>query len=209
MVGFCPVSLQLRSSSLLKLIFRLERRFLERVAQTNRVKSSGVGAPAGGAAPVTEGAVNPVGKPKDDTVDSSPPSPPWLQPPVGYKQGHGACMSNGGADNRAAAAGRALLEGLGADTIKSLLERKPSSSGLSSHGSAGLLAMAELQRQASRQNLLQNALASRSSAGSLLDAATGGNSSGLSGPAMAQIVRNASGELCETDIFVGSCVCRI
>ncbi len=77
---------------------KLERRFLECVAQTNRVKSLGVG--GGGAAPPN---------PANDLLQhhknnkktwsfpaingNHPPSPPWLQPPMGYKQGGGVAMA--------------------------------------------------------------------------------------------------------------------
>lgn len=92
----------------------LERRFLERVAQTNRVKNSGVApapapttiprldaradAPLGGGAVVA-----PFGE--------SYPTPPWLQPPTGYKHGMGAALAASQLNNAraAAAAGRAML----------------------------------------------------------------------------------------------------
>lgn len=162
----------------------LERRFLERVAQTNRVKSSGVGSSQ------TQGPPGANAQEKKE-MESSPPSPPWLQTPMGYKQGQGAAMAaaalGGAANNRAAAAGRALLGGDGGLTGA---QKKPS---LSSHGSAGLLAFAELQRR-SQQNLLQSAMGNQSSASNLLAAASAGasSSSGLSSSAMAQIARNAS-----------------
>lgn len=87
----------------------LERRFLERVAQTNRVKSSG--AATGATTAATSVAL---GTPKlEEKVMgeqlAAPPSPPWLQPPFGYKHGQGAAMAAGG-NSRAAAAGRALLQ---------------------------------------------------------------------------------------------------
>jgi hypothetical protein len=176
----------------------LERRFLERVAQTNRVKSSGVG--GGGAAPP-----NPANdllqhhkKQQEDLEHSGggngnhPPSPPWLQPPMGYKQGGGAAMAaanlvGGQANSRAAAAGRALLEGLNP-------RRKSGGSmgggmgggGMTSSGSAGLLAMAELQRRASQQSVGNNF-----STQNLLAAHAGSQ-----GSAMAQMARNASGKYC-------------
>ncbi len=72
---------------------RLERRFLDRVAQTNRVKTPGV------PAAITSGAV--VGAPvnmipnhvklngssniMDGTDLDRPPTPPWLKPPANYK----------------------------------------------------------------------------------------------------------------------------
>jgi hypothetical protein len=136
----------------------LERRFLDRVAQTNRVKSSGVGG-GGGAAPpaATHPGLGLEGLKKHETDNGHPPSPPWLQTPLGYKQGGGAAMAaanlaGGEGNNRAAAAGRALLQGLNPSSFGS----KPTSSGLTSSGSAGLLAMAELQRRASQQSMLHN-----------------------------------------------------
>jgi hypothetical protein len=175
----------------------LERRFLERVAQTNRVKSSGVGGGTGNTA-----GSNPNEKAKDE-LDNNPQSPPWLNPPVGYKHGQGASMASanlsGGASNRsAAAAGRALLHGLGSSDFNDAFGQhafgqKQSHPSLSSRGSAGLMALAGLGGDStSRQNLL-NALSSRGSASSLFAAAAASNSgSGLSGSAMAQIARNAS-----------------
>jgi lambda repressor-like predicted transcriptional regulator len=175
----------------------LERRFLERVAQTNRVKSSGVGGGAG-----TTTGTNPNEKAKDE-MDNNPQSPPWLNPPVGYKHGLGASMasanlSGGGTNRSAAAAGRALLHGLGSSDFNDAFGQhafgqKQSNPSLSSRGSAGLMALAGLGGDStSRQNLL-NALSSRGSASSLFAAAAASNSgSGLSGSAMAQIARNAS-----------------
>ena len=66
----------------------LERRFLDRVAQTNRVKSSGVG---GGAAASTGVHLGDglEGIKKEEVSNASPPSPPWLGKPLGYKQGAG------------------------------------------------------------------------------------------------------------------------
>ena len=168
----------------------LERRFLERVAQTNRVKSSGVGGSSATAATATE-------KAKEE-AEHNPASPPWLNPPAGYKHGQGAAMaaanlSGGGSNRSAAAAGRALLQGLGSIDFNDAFGRKHSNSSLSSRGSAGLLALAGLGGDSnSRQNML-NALSSHGSASSLFAAAAANNSSsGLSGSAMAQIARNAS-----------------
>mmetsp|Transcript_27392 Transcript_27392/g.42129 ORF Transcript_27392/g.42129 Transcript_27392/m.42129 type:complete len:643 (+) Transcript_27392:141-2069(+) len=151
----------------------LERRFLERVAQTNRVKSSGVG--GGGAPP-------PPSEMKEKEIEQiNPPSPPWLQPPLGYKQGQGAAMAaanlaGGEANSRAAAAGRALLQGFNPG------QRKPGGQ-MGQQGNASLLAMAELQRRASQERMLQNMTGS---AQNLLAAANG------SGSALAQMAQNAS-----------------
>jgi hypothetical protein len=167
----------------------LERRFLERVAQTNRVKSTGVG--GGGPQTQPPPQANPMmGIKKEDMMDGggNPPSPPWLQPPLGYKQGNGAAMAaanlaGGEQNSRAAAAGRALLQGLNPGSM-----RKGNSS--SSHGSAGLLAMAELQRRSSQQSMMHNM--NNPSAQNLLASLSG--QSGSPGSAMAQMARNASGK---------------
>ena len=154
----------------------LERRFLERVAQTNRVKSSGVG----GAGPPTGAGPSPTDAIKKDDfgTNMNPPSPPWLQPPLGYKQGAGAAMAaanqGGGVNNRAAAAGRALLGGFNSNNRKS-------NPGMNSQDSAGILAMAELQRRVSQQSLLQSM-----GGGSAQNFFASQNS-------MAQMAQNASG----------------
>ena len=183
----------------------LERRFLERVAQTNRVKSSGVGVGAGGVSGVASSTSAPQ---EDNEKKTSPPSPPWLKPPLGYKQGQGAAMaaaslSGGAANQRAAAAGRALLGSLGG--IHGGEFRGNLNPSFTSRGSAGMLAMADLQSNNSRQsffnsmgsdsanNILQALGHSGGSASTLF--ASGGqnsNNAGLSGSAMAQIARNAS-----------------
>lgn len=213
----------------------LERRFLERVAQTNRVKSSGVGGGGAGAAAAAASAPSPAAQAsgsaskaagmlkQDEDAGSAndvggggaePPSPPWLNPPMGYKHGAGAAFASAnlsGANSRAAAAGRALLGNSGSaaagapaagnnyadSSINEGLERKLSQSGLASRGgSAGFLAMAQIQRQASQQQLLRNALASGSSAGDLLAAAArSGSNAGLSSNSMMQLAQNASGTL--------------
>eukprot|EP00542_Grammatophora_oceanica_P019003 CAMPEP_0194048730 /NCGR_PEP_ID=MMETSP0009_2-20130614/28292_1 /TAXON_ID=210454 /ORGANISM="Grammatophora oceanica, Strain CCMP 410" /LENGTH=782 /DNA_ID=CAMNT_0038694683 /DNA_START=216 /DNA_END=2565 /DNA_ORIENTATION=- len=180
----------------------LERRFLERVAQTNRVKSSGVGG-GSAAADSSSDKASMLGGLADAAAHASPPSPPWLQPPASYKQGTGAAMAAAALSNNrnasAAAAGRALLGGLSSGDLKSMLERKAGGGSLTSNGSDGLLAMAALNRANSRNSLLQ----SLSSQNSLLAAAAaanggggggggGGSNNTLSGSAMAQIARNAS-----------------
>lgn len=154
----------------------LERRFLERVAQTNRVKSSGV---AGGGGTAAVGvSLGEVGlKMKEEMEDNAPPSPPWLAPPLGYKHGQGAAMA-AAANSRAAAAGRALLQGMGGGSNKTQSQNFPL------HGSAGLFAMAELHRRNSQNVLNSNNL--------MAAAATNSSMAGLSGSAMAQIARNAS-----------------
>mmetsp|Transcript_29486 Transcript_29486/g.70872 ORF Transcript_29486/g.70872 Transcript_29486/m.70872 type:complete len:673 (-) Transcript_29486:64-2082(-) len=168
----------------------LERRFLDRVAQTNRVKSSGVGGSTTATANPVGQATNVAGQVSlkgEDTNAATPSSPPWLQTPLGYKQGSGAAMAAAnlaeGSNSRAAAAGRALLHGIDSSSLG-----KAASSGLSSSGSAGLLAMAELQRRASQQSLLQNIRGQ--SAQNLLAALT--STDGGSGASMVNLASDSS-----------------
>jgi hypothetical protein len=164
-----------------------------------------------------------MGKPKEEETGGGgydhQPSPPWLQPPSGYQHGHGASFAasnQSGSNSRAAAAGRALLEGLSSSTLKDALERQQAgnSNPLASHGSAGMFAMQEMQRRASQQNMFSNALQNQHSGGGnshsqhsqysnhhnnnnsasnlLSAAARSGNSGGLSQSAMAQLAQNAS-----------------
>ena len=172
----------------------MERRFLDRVAQTNRVKSSGVGSNSGGGSSQTTPSVAEVSKIKEDTAQAAPPSPPWLRPPDGFKHGTGAATAakslSSGTVNRTAMIGRAMLEGN--SSRKSHSSSKPS---LNSSGSAGLLALMELQNRQSRQNLLAETLGGGSNANLFASAAQNGggnNKNSLSGPALAQIARNAS-----------------
>lgn len=70
--------------------YRLERRFFDRVAQTNRVKSSGVATTlAPGATmiggPTTMNLINVGGKLDTVDMEMKPPTPPWLRPPRTYK----------------------------------------------------------------------------------------------------------------------------
>jgi hypothetical protein len=228
----------------------LERRFLERVAQTNRVKSNGVGGANGGPAGNGVASSNPAGGAaipssnpsaaaaaaaaaqfnmqhngggsnnnnnfmnmmmasgldgmrNGDGIDfnaamsmmggaagmggGQPPSPPWMQPPLGYKQGMGAQMAasnlaGGHANSRAAAAGRALLGGLNSGHRKNSGSGHSHDNGNNNSNNASLLAMAEFQRQASRQAFME-----AGSAQNLL-AALGGSSS----QSLAQMARNAS-----------------
>mmetsp|Transcript_11902 Transcript_11902/g.28595 ORF Transcript_11902/g.28595 Transcript_11902/m.28595 type:complete len:711 (+) Transcript_11902:324-2456(+) len=188
----------------------LERRFLERVAQTNRVKNNNSGGGGGGgtnggnaglqsmppssmggagghpgiggplpassnpfgmmgnvgAANGMGGTVNPMmmgsgvnanvpGMNPYDGMGGSMPNPPWMQPPTGYRPGMGAQMAaanlaGGQSNSRAAAAGRALLEGLNPGSGGNKGERNGFGGGLSA---ANMFAMAELQRRASQSNL--------------------------------------------------------
>jgi len=67
----------------------LERRFLDRVAQTNRVKAPGVSAaigPNGVLGPLPPNLMKIGGvKGGDDLEMDAPPTPPWLRPPAKYK----------------------------------------------------------------------------------------------------------------------------
>ena len=67
----------------------LERRFLDRVAQTNRVKAPGVSAaigPNGVLGPLPPNLMKIGGvKGGDDIEMDAPPTPPWLRPPAKYK----------------------------------------------------------------------------------------------------------------------------
>lgn len=198
----------------------LERRFLDRVAQTNRVKSSGVGATTAAAGAATGAAVpsndNHVldGNPQflpfgggnhnnnnnanlNNTMGFSmnmgggnhnnlnnlnnnhtmngyhPPSPPWLRPPLGYKQGQGASMAAGNTNNRAAAAGRALLGGgvFGSHHHHPNDRDNNNNNNGNSHSASGLLQA--LQQRASQSSSMSNLFASQGSMAQLA-AARGG-----------------------------------
>jgi len=221
----------------------LERRFLERVAQTNRVKnSSAVGGGAGAhqsthmhnqnlhnqhrqhvgvssqhhnavvsAALSAAAAANvPMQRGMSggngnfmngnrNSMNGMHQNPPWMQPPMGYKQGLGAQMARdnlaagGQGNSRTAAAGRALLDKLGGgrggggmgSNIHNGMNKNGGNNGGNGlpHGSSsGMMAMAELQRRASLQFGNQ-------SAQNLLAALSGGNSN----QSLAHLTRNASG----------------
>jgi hypothetical protein len=219
----------------------LERRFLERVAQTNRVKSTGCAAP--GQTPpgqilqtaastslqqqqqqqqkndllqsLNMGAIGMAAGGGDQSFQnplqqqslgfspfpSEAPTPPWLQPPLGYKHGTGqafAASHLSNANARAAAAGRALLGSSVSSATQSTLQNATTNhlaAAAQRGGSAGLMAMAELQRRASQNSLLQSALHQQqqqqqdASTSNLLAAAarSGSNS------ALQQMARTASG----------------
>jgi hypothetical protein len=66
----------------------LERRFLDRVAQTNRVKAPGVSAaigPNGVLGPLPPNMMKGGARGVDDLEIDAPPTPPWLKPPTKYK----------------------------------------------------------------------------------------------------------------------------
>lgn len=212
----------------------LERRFLERVAQTNRVKnSSGVGGGGGhqsahmhnqnlhnqhrqhmnggvshqhhnavvSAALSAAAAANVPMHHRSgmygsggnfgnrNSMGGMHQTPPWMQPPMGYKQGLGAQMARdnlaagGQGNSRTAAAGRALLEGFGGGRSSSKNGSNDGGSGMSHGNSNGMMAMAELQRRASMQMGIGN-----QSAQNLLAALASGNSN----HSLAQLARNAS-----------------
>jgi hypothetical protein len=186
----------------------LERRFLERVAQTNRVKNSGCGAapamPPVAHRPVKRDAVNgdrfpppSVNSFANGDAATAAVNPPWLQPPLGYRHGQGqafAASHLSGANARAAAAGRALLGSLadsahsGGGNAKFQTATTEQLANAARHGgSTGILAMAELQRRASQTTLLQSALQQQqNSANNLLH-------NDNSNAALQQLARDASG----------------
>ena len=212
----------------------LERRFLERVAQTNRVKnSSGVGGGGGhqnthmhnqnlhnqhrqhmnngvshqhhnavvSAALSAAAAANVPMQHRSgmngsggnfgsrNSMGGMHQNPPWMQPPMGYKQGLGAQMARdnlaagGQGNSRTAAAGRALLEGLGGGGRSSKNGGNDGGNGMPHTSSNGMMAMAELQRRASMQIGMGN-----QSAQNLLAALASGNSN----HSLAHLARNAS-----------------
>lgn len=207
----------------------LERRFLDRVAQTNRVKSSGVGGSGTAAANTTSAAQQAAsasnhnanllqnlqnkqqlqrqqlydndGGYQNNGAGGDPPSPPWLQPPLGYKPGAGASFAAAnlsGANSRAAAAGRALLGGsagnnhnTSTNSFRDDLERKVSEAALLS-----MVQQQQLQNRTSQSNLLlqqqQNPFGS-SASNLLAAAARSGSNSGLSNNALAQLAQSSSG----------------
>jgi hypothetical protein len=174
-------------TDLLSPLYSLERRFLERVAQTNRVKSSGVVAAAPvPSQPMQQQQTNNFAA--NENAQLNQPTPPWLQPPMGYRHGQGAQFATSnlsGANSRAAAAGRALLEGVTSSSIREALERKHGDNNMQGFNSGMLFA--DLQQRASQQNFLQFG----NSAGNLLAAARGGTQN-----AMAQFAQsNSSGTL--------------
>lgn len=63
----------------------LERRFLDRVAQTNRVKAPGVSAAIGPNGVLGPLPPNLMTRGVDDLELDAPPTPPWLRPPSKYK----------------------------------------------------------------------------------------------------------------------------
>lgn len=147
---------------------------------------------------------------QDEINQSAPPSPPWLRPPNGFKHGTGAATAasslSSGTVNRTALIGRELLQGnssLKRGENSGMGSASSSSSGLAKNnsmkpsGSAGLLALLELQRRQS-QNLLPQSYGGNSTSNLLAAAGiqngngNGGDDNSLSGSALAQIARNAS-----------------
>lgn len=168
----------------------MERRFLERVATTNRVKSSGVNNNSSNNNNSTTSnvaAASAAAKIKIDDLETADGStPPWLRPPNGFKHGTGAAtaaaqLSSG--SNKAAMAGRALLDN-GSNKRNSL------GSAMNKSGSAGLLALMEFQQRQNRNSagLLSNNL--QDSAQNLLAAAAAADGKNAGGDALSQL-RNA------------------
>jgi len=188
----------------------LERRFLDRVAQTNRVKTSGVGANNSAASngPSSAAASSMAKMKVEDGIRArSPPSPQWLRPPKGFQHGTGAAVAtnslSSGTINRAVLAGRAMLQTPGNSSMRGQMDQNKSNHApLSSNGSAGILALMKMQHRQSQNNFpnLSQSLGNRQSATNILAEAAvaaaesnnNANGNGLSGPAMAQIARNAS-----------------
>eukprot|EP01083_Nonionella_stella_P093927 263452_1 len=143
----------------------LERRFLERVAQTNRVKSSGVNNSSnGGSSAAAPSAIATAKVKADDIGNGEGLTPPWLQPPVGFKHGTGAALAAANlssGSNRAALAGRALLQG------RNNMSKNPMGAGMNKTGSTGLLALMEMESRQNRHQPIGN------SASNLLAAAAG------------------------------------
>lgn len=160
----------------------LERRFLEKVAQTNRLKTSGVSNNSNSNEPSNDVplAATTTAKVKEDNMaNGQGVTPPWLRPPNGFKHGTGAATAaahlSSGSNHRAAAmAGRALLQGYSSD-YGNQNKHMPSmhSTNLNKSTSAGLLALMELQqRQGIGNNLLSTGgLGSNSSTSNFLAAA--------------------------------------
>lgn len=123
----------------------------------------------------------------DDMENASGATPPWLRPPNGFKHGTGAAtaaatLSSG--SNRAALAGRALLQG------NNGISKNGLSSGMNNKsGSAGLLALMEYQQHHNKDNIFSQSL-SNSASNLLAAAAVAEGKSG--GEALAQISRNVS-----------------
>jgi len=171
----------------------LERRFLERVAQTNRVKSSGVNNSSNVSSAAAPSAIATAKVKADDIGNGEGLTPPWLHPPVGFKHGTGAALAAANlssGSNRAALAGRALLQG------RNNMSKNPMGAGMNKTGSTGLLALMEMQSRQNRQNVLNQPIGNSGS--NLLAAAAGvenknvSNGSNLSGGTIAQLSRNAS-----------------
>ena len=173
---------------------------MERVSQTNRVKSSGVGGGQGNsniaanltAAPnaldaaarnneFLQNYTNGLGA----ANNNDPPTPPWLKAPLGYKHGQGQAFAHAhlsGANARAAAAGRAMLEGLSSSQLQSALGQRKGSTDFSD------LLLHDLQQRASQQNLFDAASNGNAAAAAGLFAAAAARRESLAQLAAAQSV---------------------
>ena len=187
---------------------------MERVTQTNRVKTNGVGGQPSASIPAVAPALSSSAQASSLMMDlnrnsalmnhnnthqgghsnnnnnnsnnfSERQTPPWMQPPIGYKHGQGQAFAqahlSGATNARAAAAGRALLEGLSGN--RNISPRK-GGLGLQRNGStdlSDLLLLQGLQQRVSQQNLFD------------LNGSNGGNS-GIFGrdshSALAQLAQN-------------------
>lgn len=172
------------------------------------MKTSGVNNTSNNTETTSEAPPEITSKVKEDGMSSAHGlTPPWLRPPNGFKHGTGAAtaaahLSSG--SNRAAMAGRALLQGYSSNAYSNnhIKQQQPLNSNLNKTASAGLLALMELQqRQGGGNNLLSSG--SNYSASNFLAAAVaereknnnGGNSmldlmlkSGLSRDQLNQLV---------------------
>ncbi len=135
----------------------LERRFLERVAQTNRVKNTATNSQPVVATPKYEPLTSAQQTASD--VNNAWTNPGWLQPPRSYKHGTGLhfAQTHLSSNARAAAAGRALLGATSpANSKQSLLEELQRRSSVNS--ASNLLAQAVRNgSSAALQQLARNA----------------------------------------------------
>lgn len=126
----------------------------------------------------------------EDLESATGIAPPWLRPPNGFKHGTGATLAASqlsSGSNRAVMAGRALLHGNngGLHGNNGGLHKNSMNSSLNKSGSAGLLALMELQQRQGRGGLLSGGL--DNSNNSLLAAAAAAEGKNSGGDALAQM----------------------
>jgi hypothetical protein len=117
------------------------------------MKTSGVNNTSNNTETTSEAPPEITSKVKEDGMSSAHGlTPPWLRPPNGFKHGTGAAtaaahLSSG--SNRAAMAGRALLQGYSSNAYSNnhVKQQQPLNSNLNKTASAGLLALMELQQR--------------------------------------------------------------